>query len=250
MNFSALIFSIDTIILVLFVYRVRALMIKEEIRKKYIQKAKISAHSALAEYFFVTALILAIGYFIFSIDLIFFAAHQQIFRFLKIAGDLFLFSSYAYGISIPLSIRVPKINRESFVKPLLMVSLLIIFYQILYYPSPEIIDGLVFWNVNPAVAWILYIYALAVWFPTGIIFFQEGLKLKNKEEFLRYMFLSASFIIISTTGPLMLVTRSELLIITSHIFMTIGYVFLFLGMFYQHIPKRYKLIHERIKKRS
>jgi len=248
MSFSALIFSLDTIILVLFVYRIRYLIRKEGLRKKYYKRAKISPRNALAKYFLYTVLILMISYLLFTLGLILFSSNKAVFRIFKIAGDLFLFSSYAYGIIIPLSLRFSKVNKDLVIKVLLGLSFFIVVYQFFYYPSPEVIDGLVFWNVDPLVAWVLYIYALTMWLPTGVIFFQEGLK--NKDDFLRYSFLSASFIMISTTGPLMLVTKNEMLIIASHIFMTTGFIFLFLGMFYQRIPKSYKFIHDRTKKRN
>lgn len=247
MNFSAFIFLIDTVIMALFCLRVSGFLNKERIRKKYIKSYK-EVSNLPAHYFFNTVFILMLGYIIFTIILLFFSGDKIISKNLKVIGDFFLFSSYAYGINIPLSLKFPKINRKIFVGVLLFLSWTVVFYQFFYYPSPEVIDGLVFWNLNPLVSVILYTYALGMWVPTGIIFIRESFK--NKEDFFKYLFLGLSFIIISVFGPLMLVTKSAFWVITSHIFMTIGFILVFLGMFYEDLLKSYKIFYGGHKTRN
>lgn len=247
MNFSAFIFLVDTFIMALFNIRAFRFIKKEVLRKKYIKSYK-EASNLPAHYFFNTVFILMLGYIIFTVILLFFSGDKIISRNLKIVGDFFLFSSYAYGINIPLSLKFPRINRKIFVGVLLFFSWAVVFYQFFYYPSPEIVGGLVFWNLDPLVSIILYTYALVMWVPTGIIFILEGFK--NREEFFKYLFLGLSFIIISIFGPLMLVTYSAFWVVVSHIFMTIGFVLVFLGMFYRDLLKSYKFFYDRYKTRS
>ena len=230
MNFSALIFSLNTIILFLFVCRIRRVIIKEEMRRKYIKSAQKTPRNLLIDYFYKTISILAISYLIFSIDLLFFSTNKYLFSPIKIIGDIFLYVSFAYGVNIPLYLRFPKFRRRDFITALLSFSLLLIIYQIFFPPTPEIIKGVIFWNVGLLVGGILYVFAVTMWLPTGIIFLQEGFK--RKKEFLRYLLLGSSFIIISLFSPLILVTESVTLVIISHILMTIGYLFLFSGMFF------------------
>jgi len=230
LNFSAVVFAIDTLILALFVYRIRIVLKKENIDPR-LPENQLSTDSRLAKYFYGTILILMSSFFVFACDLFFFYSDMYYFIFYKIIGDGLLFASFAYGVNIPLSLKFPQINKRLVVIVLLIFSFLLDIYQVFNPPRPEIIKGVIFWNLDLSVSLSMYIFGLIAWLPTGILFLNEGIK--NKKHFIKHLLLGLSFIIISLTGPLMLVTKSIALVIMSQIAMTVGYLLLFFGMFYR-----------------
>lgn len=247
MNFSAFIFSINTLIFALFVLKLKRVIEKEKILRKVFKKYKISSDIHLAEHFFNTIFILMLSYAIFSVDLIFFSSNRELMRAVKIFGDLILYLSFSYGVSIPLSLKFPQVDRKKVVNILMLFSVLLIVYQIFNYSvPPEIINGVIFWNLDPFVIAVILIFSLIVWFPTGFIFLFNGLK--NRKEFTRSLFLSFSFFLISAFGPLALVTKNQLLTVFSLVLMVLGALFLFLGMFYKPIHQNVRL-YDQSKKR-
>lgn len=240
MNFSSLFFAINTIIFTLFLYRVKELLKKEELRNKYTKKTKKPFHNLLAEYFFKTVLILMISYLTFSLGLIFFSANRDMLRVFKIIGDFFLFSSFAYGLNIPLSLKFPKVNRKVIVSSFLVLFWLLVTYQAFNFPiPPEVINGIVFWNLNPIVSWILLFSSLAMWIPTGAIFLIDGLRFKDKDKSTKSILLSLSFLITGFFAPVQVLSKNSVLIILSLVLMAAGLIFLCLGMFYKgYLPKK------------
>lgn len=246
MSFSAIIFSITTLIFALFTLKLKRVIEKEKILKKVLKKPKSFSNTPLAEHFFWTFFILMISFAIFSIDLIFFSSSRELMRAVKIFGDLILYCSFSYGISIPISLKFPKINRKKVVSILIFLSVLLATYQIFNYPvPPEVVGGIIFWNLDLLVIIVMFIFATAVWFPTGFVFLFNGLK--NRKEFTKSLFLSLSFFMISGFSLLSLITKNQLFTAFSLILMAMGSVFLFLGMFYKPIHHNIK-IYDRFKK--
>lgn len=236
LSFSSIIFTLCTTIMYIFSYKLWRVLKKEEIRQKVFKKSKSEIPNTLVHYFFVTINLLAVSTLIFAFGLWFFSFNGKTLGYIKIVGDIFLYLSFAYGINIPLYLKSPKINRKVIVWILAGLSSFLIIYQIVFPPMPELINSVIYWNVGLVVSWTLYIAGLVMWLPTGIIFLFEGFK--AKQEFLKYFFLSASFIIMSMFGILMLITKNAILVITSQFLLAVGCVFLFLGMFYKGALKR------------
>lgn len=222
---SAIIFSIGAFIFALLSYKIFL--------------AKKKKESLFLSYFLTTIVTLVIALAIFALDLWFFSSNSYLLSIGKIIGDFILFLSITFGIKVSLYLWRPKISVKYGFYPLFVISVILTIIQIFSPPKSIVsINGVVLWNINSLVAWSLVFLAALMWVPTGLKFFIEGLSIRDKVQKIRFFLLALGFLVISLTGPIMVVTQIESLIVASQVAMTLGFGLLFAGMFYKGTIER------------
>jgi len=126
---------------------------------------------------------------------------------------------------------MPKVNINIPFAILIGSTILTTLINIVAPPKPFLSEtGIIYWNISPISAGILYFGALIMWIPTGFVFFRNGMKARGAEK-IRYILMSIAFFIISIFGPLIVIAQNDLAVMVSQIMMTIGFINLFGGIF-------------------
>ena len=135
-SFSGLLFFIDTIILALFAFKLGSAKKKE-------------TNNRMIDAFYLTILILAISYLIFTIAIFFLNKNLYLFSKAKIIGDFFMYVSFSYGIKMPMAIGYPKIKTNIPLFILLTLSAVGTVFNYHNPPNPVLSQtGMIYWNVQ------------------------------------------------------------------------------------------------------
>lgn len=227
LSFSAVIFFIDAI--VWYIFSLKSWILRKEEPK-----------NSIIKHFFITFFILANAYFLFDIVIIIISLNYQAAVLIKIIADLVLYTSFSYGIKIPISMIFPKANSDIPFAILFLLSILATVLNVVSPPSPFLsMSGIIHWNLSPIISIGIYILCLGMWVPIAIMFFKQGKKDLTHRK--RYWIMALGFLITSISGPISVTAASDFVAAFTQLLMTIGHITILLGLFAKPSKKQLKV---------
>ncbi|OIP23292.1 hypothetical protein COX95_01725 [bacterium CG_4_10_14_0_2_um_filter_33_32] len=216
LSFSAIIFFIDA--LVWYIFSWKSWAIKKEEPK-----------NSLIKHFFITFFILANAYFLFDVVIVIINENYQAAILLKIIADFILYTSFSYGIKIPVSIIFPKVNDDIPFAILFSLSMLATVLNVISPPHPFLSAiGIIHWNLTPIISFGIYVLCLGMWLPIAGMFFIEGKKDVIYRK--RYWIMALGFLITSISGPISVTANSDYAAALTQFLMTIGHITILIGL--------------------